>query len=266
MNINELKTELNTNIIAKEIVYFDEITSTNDIAFVLANDGAVDGTLVIANSQTMGKGRLDRKWFSPKGKSILASLILRPQIPLSHSGNINLITTLSIVHSIRSITNLNAMIKWPNDIVINNKKVSGVLVESKIERNYVDFFVVGFGVNVNIPKEDFPREIIDIATSLSVELGYEISRTQLLLDILRQIESRYISMTEALTDFFQEWKSCSITIGQRVRIDSPDCVFFAKALDIDKNGALIIQLDSGEIQSIMNDDLVKVRIESPIKY
>lgn len=259
MDINELKAGLKTDIIAKKIIYFDEITSTNDIACMLANNGADDGTLVVADSQTMGKGRLDRRWFSSKGKSILASLILRPQMPLSHSGNINLITTLSIVHSIRHITNLNAMIKWPNDIVINNKKVSGVLVESKLKRNYVDFFVVGFGINVNIPKEEFPQEIIDFATSLSVELGYEVSRIQLLQDILHQIESRYIRLTKDLTDYFQEWKSYSVTIGQRVKIEKSSDVFFARALDIDKNGALIVQLDSGEIKSIMNDDLVKVR-------
>jgi len=264
MKISELKAGLKTNIIAKKIIYFNEVTSTNDVAFALANNGlanngAVDGTLVIADSQTMGKGRLGRKWFSPKGKSILASLILRPQIPLSHSGNINLITTISIVDAIRHLTNLNAMIKWPNDIVINYKKVSGVLVESKIEGNCADFFVVGFGVNVNIPKEDFPEEIFDIATSLNIELGYEVSTTQLLQDILYQIELRYTRMTKDLADFYLEWKNLSITIGQRVRIEKSDNVFFAKALDIDKNGALIIQLDSGEIQSIMNDDLVKVR-------
>lgn len=259
MDIDGLKTGLKTNIIAKKIIYFDEITSTNDIAFALANNGAVDGTLVIADSQTTGKGRLNRKWFSPKGKSILASLILRPQMPISYSGNMILMVTLSIVHSIRHITNLEAMIKWPNDIVVNSKKVSGVLVESKIERNHVDFFVVGFGINVNISKDEFPKEIIDIATSINIELGFEVSRTQLLQEVLHQIESRYIRITDDLTNFFQEWKDFSITIGQRVKIEKPDAIIFGKALDIDKNGALIVQLDSGEIQSIMNDDLVQIR-------
>lgn len=259
MTVNEIKLGLKTNILGNEIVYFDETTSTNDIAFALATDGALDGTLVIADSQTKGKGRLDRKWFSPKGTSILASLILCLNIPLSHSGNIILITTISIVQAIRHITNLNAMIKWPNDIVVNDRKVSGILVESKIEKNRAEFFVVGFGINVNIPKNAFPDEIFDTATSLSIELQHEISRTQLLQETLYQLESHYTRLLDESADFLQEWKNLSVTIGQRVKVEKPDGIFFAQALDIDKNGALIIQLGSGEIQSIMNDDLVKIR-------
>ncbi|MEK7398572.1 MAG: biotin--[acetyl-CoA-carboxylase] ligase [Candidatus Poribacteria bacterium] len=259
MTASEIKLGLKTSILGKEIVYFDETTSTNDVAFALAIDGAINGTLVIADSQTKGRGRLDRKWFSPKGTSILASLIMRPKIALSHSGNITPITTISIVQAIRHITNLTAMIKWPNDIVVNDRKVSGILVESKIERNRAKFFVVGFGVNVNIPKNDFPEEILETATSLSVELQHEVSRVQLLQEILYQLESRYTEMMDDSIDFLQEWKNLSVTIGRRVKIERPDEVFFAKALDIDKNGALIIQLGSGEIQSIMNDDLVKIR-------
>jgi BirA family transcriptional regulator, biotin operon repressor / biotin---[acetyl-CoA-carboxylase] ligase len=259
MTVNEIKLGLKTNILGKEIVYFDETTSTNDVAFDLALGDAIDGTLVIADSQTKGKGRLDRKWFSPKGTSILASLILRPNMPLSHSGNIIMITTISIVQAIRHITNLNAMIKWPNDVIVNDRKVSGILVESKIERNSAKFFVVGFGVNVNVPKDGFPEEILETATSLSIESKHEVSRIQLLQEILYQLELRYTKLTNDSTDFLQEWKSLSMTIGQRVKIERPNEIFFAGALDIDKNGALIIQLDSGEIQSIMNDDLVKIR-------
>jgi BirA family biotin operon repressor/biotin-[acetyl-CoA-carboxylase] ligase len=259
MTANEIKLGLKTNILGKEIVYFDETTSTNDVAFALAIDGALDGTLVIADSQTKGKGRLDRKWFSPKGTSILASLIVRPKIPLSHSGNITLITTISIVQAIRHITNLTAMIKWPNDIIVNDRKVSGILVESKIEMNRANFFVVGFGVNVNIPKNDFPEEILETSTSLGIEGQQEVSRVQLLQEILYQLESRYTELMDGSIDFLQEWKNLSVTIGRRVKIERPDEILFAKALDIDKNGALIIQLDSGEIQSIMNDDLVRIR-------
>lgn len=259
MTVNEIKLGLKTDIFGKEIVYFDETTSTNDIAFALAIDGALDGALVIADSQTKGKGRLDRKWFSPKGTSILASLILRPKMPLSHSGNIALITAISIAQAIRHITNLNAMIKWPNDIVVNDKKTSGILVESKIEGNRAELFVIGFGINVNIPKNDFPEEILETATSLSIELQHEISRIQLLQEILYQLELRYTKLMDDLADFLQEWKSLSVTIGRRIKIERPDDILIAQALDIDKNGALIIQLDSGEIQSIMNDDLIRIR-------
>jgi BirA family biotin operon repressor/biotin-[acetyl-CoA-carboxylase] ligase len=151
------------------------------------------------------------------------------------------------------------MIKWPNDIIVNDRKVSGILVESKIEMNRANFFVVGFGVNVNITKNDFPEEILETSTSLGIEGQQEVSRVQLLQEILYQLESRYTELMDGSIDFLQEWKNLSVTIGRRVKIERPDEILFAKALDIDKNGALIIQLDSGEIQSIMNDDLVRIR-------
>ncbi len=245
MNINELKTELNTNIIAKEIVYFDEITSTNDIAFVLANDGAVDGTLVIANSQTMGKGRLDRKWFSPKGKSILASLILRPQIPLSHSGNINLITTLSIVHSIRSITNLNAMIKWPNDILLNERKVAGILCEV-IEMKAV----LGIGINLNIA--EFPQDLKTVATSILKETKKRFDKMMIYNDLCYNLETNYALLKQdKAREILQQWRNYTVMFGKTVSIETPDKVIVGRVIDIGGNGSLVLALPDGKIEKVL---------------
>ena len=257
MTSDEIKSGLNTNILGREVLCYAETTSTNDIAIELAGKDAKEGTLVIADSQTKGRGRLDRKWVASAGTSILASLILRPAIELSQVNRIVLITTISIIHAIRNVANLHALIKWPNDIVINNKKVVGILAESKTEKNSLSFVVVGFGINVNIPKGNFPEEIADIATSLSIESGREVSRVYLLQEVLKQIESRYLRLND--NGFLDEWKSLSATIGNQIQIEYPDSTRTGLATDIDENGALIVQLDTGEMKHIMNDDIVKIR-------
>jgi BirA family biotin operon repressor/biotin-[acetyl-CoA-carboxylase] ligase len=257
MTSDEIKSGLNTNILGREVLCYAEITSTNDIAIELAGKDAKEGTLVIADSQTKGRGRLDRKWVASAGTSILASLILRPAIELSQVNRIVLITTISIIHAIRNVANLHALIKWPNDIVINDKKAVGILVESKTEKNSLSFVVVGFGINVNIQKGSFPEEIADIATSLSIEAGREVSRVYLLQEVLRQIESRYLRLND--NGFLDEWKSLSATIGRQIQIEYPDSTRTGLATDIDENGALIVQLDTGEMKHIMNDDIVKIR-------
>lgn len=258
MTSEEIKTGLNTKILGKEVIFYTETTSTNDIAFELAVKGVDEGTLVVADSQTMGKGRLGRKWLAPSGTSILASLILRPSVKLSQVHNIVLMTTVSIVYAIRKITNLAVSIKWPNDIVINNKKVGGILAESKIKNGSLNFVVVGFGINVNIFNESFPDEIANIATSLGIESGHAISRVYLLQEILRQIELHYLRRNN--DSFLDEWKSLSITIGCQLWIEYPDCVKTGLAIDIDENGALIVKLNDGETQRIMNDDIIKIKI------
>jgi BirA family biotin operon repressor/biotin-[acetyl-CoA-carboxylase] ligase len=257
MTSDEIKSGLNTNILGREVLCYAEITSTNDIAIELAGKDAKEGTLVIADSQTKGRGRLDRKWVASAGTSILASLILRPAIELSQVNRIVLITTISIIHAIRNVANLHALIKWPNDIVINDKKAAGILAESKTEKNSLSFVVVGFGINVNIQKGSFPEEIADIATSLSIETGREVSRVYLLQEVLRQIESRYLRLND--NGFLDEWKSLSATIGNQIQIEYPDSTRTGLATDIDENGALIVQLDTGEMKHIMNDDIVKIR-------
>jgi BirA family biotin operon repressor/biotin-[acetyl-CoA-carboxylase] ligase len=257
MTSDEIKSSLNTNILGREVLYYAETTSTNDIAIELAGMDAKEGTLVIADSQTKGRGRLDRKWVASAGTSILASLILRPAIELSQVNRIVLITTISIIHAIRNVTNLPALVKWPNDIVINDKKIAGILAESKTEKNSLSFVVVGFGINVNIPKGNFPEEIADIATSLSIESEREVSRVYLLQEILKQIESRYLRLND--NGFLDEWKSLSATIGSQIQIEYPDRIRTGLVTDIDENGALIVQLDTGDIKHIMNDDIVKIR-------
>ena len=259
MKIEEIKAELNTKIIGKEIIYYPETTSTNDVAIELAEKGAEEGTVILADNQTMGRGRRGRKWLAPPKTCILASMILRPALLLRYVNIITPIAVTSVAKAINTITKSDACIKWPNDVIINERKVCGVLTETRMKMGSISFVVVGIGVNVNIAKDDIPDEISDIATSLSIESGYSFSRTHILGEILRNFEHRYLGINEkTYGEFFDEWKSLSATIGQKVQIESGNEIKQGIALDIDEVGALIVRLDEGEIFRITNDDLARV--------
>jgi BirA family biotin operon repressor/biotin-[acetyl-CoA-carboxylase] ligase len=259
---DEIKPGLGTQILGNNIISYTQTGSTNDVALSLAASGAREGTLVVAENQTKGRGRRNRKWMSPIGTSILASLILRPMIMAHEAHVISLISAAAITQAIRSVTQLPAFIKWPNDIIIGNKKVSGVLVEMRTEKGWVDFLVVGMGVTVNIESAFLPREISEIATSLSSELGYYISRIQLLQEIMRQLEERYIKLkTREIKPLTAEWENLTDTIGRQVRVSLPGYIVRGQAVNIDETGALIIRKHTGKLHRINADELIQLRVD-----
>jgi len=207
MSPDEIKTGLGTEVLGREIISYTQTSSTNDVALDLAAKGMQEGTLIIAESQTRGRGRMERNWVSPMGTSILASLILRPSIAVHEAQSITLVAAAAVAQAIRKMTNLPALIKLPNDVIINGKKVSGILTEMRTEKGMISFLVVGIGVNVNIPRNQFPAEIIDTATSLSIELGRNVSRISLLQEILRQLEYGYMKLKERKPEgLMTEWE------------------------------------------------------------
>lgn len=259
---DEIKAELGTKTLGREIISYAETSSTNDVALALAARGVQEGTLVVAESQTDGRGRRERKWVSPTGTSILASLILRPPLMTHEAHSITLVSAAAVAQAIRSITQLPALIKWPNDVIIGDKKVSGVLTEMRTEKGWVKFLVVGIGVTVNILRDQFPEEIADSATSLSAELGYNISRVGLLQEILRQFERRYMKVKERKLDtLMAEWKGLSATIGRQVRISLSRRIVRGRVVDIDETGALLVWIDTGRIQRITADDAVYLKVD-----
>jgi BirA family biotin operon repressor/biotin-[acetyl-CoA-carboxylase] ligase len=254
MSSDEIKVGLGTKILGRKIISYAQTSSTNDVALALAASGMPEGTLILAESQTKGRGRRKRKWLSPMGTGILASLILRPSIMAHEAHCITLISAAAVAQSIRCMTQLPARIKWPNDVVINGKKVSGILTEMRIERGWVNFLVVGIGVTVNIPGSRFPAEIRDSATSLSGELGRDISRIALLQEILRQLECRYAKMKgRNINVLTTEWKSLSATIGRQVRVGLSNRIVRGHALDMDETGALLVRTDTRQVERITAD-------------
>ena len=252
---DEIKNNLGTKILGCEVISFIQTSSTNDVAMELANKGAREGLLIVAENQTKGRGRRERSWLCPMGTSILASLILRPQIEIKKAGILTLLSAVSVAKAINNLTNLHALIKWPNDVIIKNKKVSGILAEMRSDTDKIEFVVIGLGINVNIHKSQMPKEIEEIATSLSIELGNDVSRIALLQEVLRLLEDRYIKLKDGnFEEFIDEWRSLLSTLGHNVEISLQGKAFRGHVLDIDENGALIVELSNGSIQRVFNID------------
>ena len=246
----ELDSRLETNWLGRENIYKEDTVSTNADVRRMAEDGAGDGLLVVADSQKMGKGRRGRVWESPKGTNLYFSMLLKPDIAPDKASMITLVAAYSVACIIRKNTGLDAKIKWPNDIVVNKKKVCGILTEMSMERDYIHHIVVGIGINVN--EEVFPEELSGIATSLKNEKGSLISRANLLSDILAQFEKDYTTFLEAgdLKVFMDAYNSLLVNKGALVKVLDPKGEFSGIAGGITEDGMLIVFKENGQIEKV----------------
>jgi BirA family transcriptional regulator, biotin operon repressor / biotin---[acetyl-CoA-carboxylase] ligase len=252
----EITRGLNTKFIGKKIHYFDCLASTMDLAMQLGMQAHANGTLVLAESQTHGQGRLGRSWFSPKYKGIYLSLILRPKILPAASPILTLMAAVSICEAVKEVTGLDAQIKWPNDILIHNKKLAGILTEMNAEMDKVNFVVIGIGINVNNDK----KSLIAQATSLKEERGEGLSRITLLQELLSRIENNYLLLeNKGSQEIIDKWRSFSLTLGKRVKVYCQNKHLEGLALDIDQDGGLLIRRDSGIISKVTCGDVIHSR-------
>ncbi len=246
----ELESRLNTEWLGKEIVYKEVTDSTNADVRRMAEDGAKEGLLVVADGQTLGKGRRGRAWESPKGTNLYFSVLLKPDFSPDKASMITLVVAYSVAMVIRKNTGLDAKIKWPNDIVVGKKKVCGILTEMSMERDYIHHIVVGVGINVN--EEGFPEEIADMATSLKNEKGSLISRANLLSDILSQVEKNYAMFLQAgdLRPFVDDYNKMLVNKGALVKVLDPKGEFSGIAGGINEEGMLIVFKENGQIEKV----------------
>ncbi|MDD5116275.1 MAG: biotin--[acetyl-CoA-carboxylase] ligase [Candidatus Omnitrophica bacterium] len=252
----EVSHGLNTKFIARKIHYFDYLSSTMDFAMQLGMDSAPCGTVVIAESQTKGRGRLGRSWFSPKYKGIYFSLILRPEIAPSASPILTLLNAVSICESVKNICGLDARIKWPNDVFVNGRKIAGILTEINAEMDKINFVVIGIGLNVNNDK----RSLVAQATSLKEQLGHSLSRVALFQELLRRIEDNYILMgKEGSGPIIEKWRNFNLTLGGRIKVHFQDRYIEGQAIGIDSDGSLLIRKDAGLVQKIFSGDILHLR-------
>jgi len=252
----EISFDLNTKVVGKKIFHYDTVDSTMDIAMRLGMDGSPEGTVVFAESQQKGRGRLGRTWSSPKNKGIYFSLILKPNILPLESPKLTLLIAIAICEAIRKMTKLDCLIKWPNDLLINNNKICGILTEMNAEADRIKCVVVGVGINVNTSSS----ALLPKATSLKEELGERVSRTELAKELLRSIDKEYATfLKEGFHPFIKRWLKLSATSGHRVRVHSHNEYIEGEALDIDEDGGLLIRRDSGFIEKITAGDVVKIR-------
>ena len=246
----ELESRMATAWLGKEIVYKETTGSTNADVRRMAEDGAENGLLVVADAQTSGKGRRGRQWESEKGTNLYFSMLLKPDIAPDKASMITLVAAYSVAKVIEKNTGLDAKIKWPNDIVVGKKKVCGILTEMNMERDYIHHIVVGIGINVN--EEKFPDEIRDMATSWKKEVGRIVSRANLLCDILLQFEKDYSAFlaAEDLKPFIDDYNKMLVNKGALVKVLDPKGEFSGIAGGINEEGMLIVFKENGQIEKV----------------
>lgn len=248
---------LTTERFGQTIHYFEECATTQTIAHELARKGAQDGTVVIAETQTNGKGRMSRPWESTKGKGIWMTVIIKPDVLPHQAPQFTLVAAVSIVNAIKSLySNFTPVIKWPNDILINGLKCTGILTEMIAEMDRVQALLIGIGINVNQQRDDFPEGLHAIATSLSIEEKSTLNRAELVGTILNYLEKySELYVTQGFSPIKKLWEEASGTIGKQIKATTLTEVLQGKAIGITEAGVLEIQLENGEIRSIYSADI-----------
>jgi len=251
-----IENHLGTQIIGREIHAFGELDSTNSEAYRMAREGAGEGEVVVADCQLRGKGRLGRRWLSPPGVNLYVSIILRPPILIRNAPLITLMAAVATAKATKGITGLEPQIKWPNDLLINNKKVAGLLNEMKCKAGKVEFVILGIGININMTLGMVPEEMRSTATSLREELGYDISRVEFLSTLLRELEGGYQGfLTGELGRILRQWEEFSQMVGKLVEMKSFNEVIRGRVKGIDSNGSLLLSAPDGSERKVIAGDI-----------
>lgn len=259
LSLSSIAYRLKTKKFGKIIHYFRNVTSTMDIARQLAEKDEPEGSIVIAEEQDSGRGRFQRKWYSPSG-GIYFSLILRPTISPSEVGKINLLAAVSLAETLKKLYTLPAKIKWPNDILVKERKISGILTEVRTIKNKNKWVILGIGINANTPIRNLDNEYIIPATSLKEELGKKISREKLLEKLLEHLEKEYIqAKKDNFAKVIRKWQLFSATLGCYVQIVTEKEKIEGKAVVLDEEGALVLELKNGERRKFIAGDCLHLR-------
>ena len=252
LSVASITKDLETRFIGQRVIYYPSLTSTMEVARREAQQGAAEGTVIVADEQTAGKGRLKRAWLSPQG-TVAVSFILYPGI--AYLPSLIMLASLAVVHSIKAATGLKAQIKWPNDVLINGRKVCGILIESDVRGNAVNYAVIGIGINVNLKLADFP-EIRPIATSLSDELGRNVSRSDMIQRLLVEIERLYLTLLSG-GSVYEEWRDSLVTLGKRVQVKMGKTTYEGMAESVTRDGSLVLRNRDGILTKIVAGDVTQ---------
>ncbi len=267
MDPTGLKKRLRSSLFGTNLFYFEELNSTNTKAMELARKGAPEGTVVITDFQTKGKGRLNRSWYAEKGKNILLSMILRPEQDVEATQKITLAAAHILIKAIESFIDsdknaqkrLKINVKWPNDIFFNGKKGAGILAESILKERKIDALVMGFGINLNMRKQEIPESIRDTATSLYEEIGKEIDRETFLAEFLNEFEEQYCKLERTnYESVVYEWKQYCDQFGQEIDITGPEGKKRVYFHDVNAEGHLLYRLNDGSVEELVAGDITKV--------
>lgn len=248
--------------IGSELIFYETVNSTNLIASELASKGYGEGVVIIADEQTAGRGRLGRKWQSPKGKNLYFSLILTPPILPINAPILTLLSGVACCNALRKLFSIPITIKWPNDLILEDRKIGGILTEIKADIDKIIYAIVGIGININSEIEDFTPELREIATSLKLYTKRDSSRTDILITLLKEFQFWYdIFLNEGKEKIILHWQNLSSTIGKRVKAQVWNDTFVGVAESIDNNGMLVIRLENNSSVKINAGDITMLRDE-----
>jgi BirA family biotin operon repressor/biotin-[acetyl-CoA-carboxylase] ligase len=245
-----------TKVVGRDIRVFEQTASTNDIIERLARDGVKEGVVVFAESQTKGRGRLGRKWLSPAKKGLWFSVLLRPELRPQQVTQLTVVSATALRRAIEEQTGLKAEIKWPNDILVQGKKVAGILTELSAELDRVKYVILGIGVDVNLNAADFPAELRKTAGSLKAALGQAVSRPELAVTVLRKLDEDYVRLCDGRFEALaNEWEKHCATLGHRVAIRMGDRQLSGRAESLGEDGALLLRTEHGRLERIVGGDV-----------
>ena len=257
---SEVRPILRTKWMGRSIHHFHSMDSTNSMAYQLALQGAEEGEIVVAESQKKGRGRLGRKWYSPPLTNLYLSVILRPEIPPQQASLITLMAAVATAGAIHKFSGLHPTIKWPNDILLKNRKVAGLLNEIHSETDRIHFVILGVGVNLNMDEKMFSKEIRSLATSLKRETGESVSRKAFLQTLLEELEMWYETfLKEGASPVLKAWREKAQIQGRPVKVTSFGEVLSGTAIDVDSDGALVLETKEGERKRVVAGDVEYAR-------
>jgi BirA family biotin operon repressor/biotin-[acetyl-CoA-carboxylase] ligase len=254
-----IRSELKTKVIGRNINYHEALPSTNKEARVLAENEAANGTIIVAETQSSGRGRRGRSWESPPG-GLWMTIVLRPSISPEKAPMLTLLTGMVVAQTIQDISGLEIKLKWPNDVRIGGKKVCGILTELSAEQDIVNYILVGLGINVNVTIDKFPKELRSQVTSISHELKHTIDRVEFAKQLLENFEKEYLDFAKdpetAIPIIIEHWRQLSDTIGRTVKVETITGSNVGLAKNIAPDGALIVESETGELIRIIAGDCV----------
>lgn len=252
----KIKSVLKTELFARKIYAFWSVGSTNEFAYSRALQGDIEGTLVIAEQQSKGRGRKSRVWDSPFNKGLWFSLILRPDLPAPRAGLVPYLAGVSIVEAIENFTGLKPVVKWPNDLLLNSKKFCGILSEVEFENGKIKFIILGIGINVNHKMNEFPEGYREQATSLRIESDLRIDRVEFLTETLFRLEKNFNDMKDnGFKNIIKKWKKKCPQLGKEVVIFQDDHHYRGIFEELDEEGCLLLRTPDGQLKKIVAGDI-----------
>ncbi|WP_340392399.1 biotin--[acetyl-CoA-carboxylase] ligase [Paenibacillus sp. FSL E2-0190] len=257
LSLTELKRETSASNWVGDIQLLESVVSTQEEAKFLAENGAPEGTTVIAEEQTGARGRMGRKWFSPRGKGIWMSIVLRPQLPLSETPQLTLLAGVAVCKAIRRVTGVDAGIKWPNDLLAGGRKICGILLESSLREGELHYCIAGIGISANMTEEDYPDHLQEVATSLRIERGgAPVDRSELVKAVLDELEMHYdLYMKQGFKPIKELWESMSVTLGRQIALNSPQGRSEGVVVGLDEIGGLLLKNSLGEISNVCSGEI-----------